>query len=186
MSGTPKLSTGCLKQIMSDNPFDGEVILQLIDSKVIFNEKKEERYRLLVSDGTFSENFVKLAIQLNHFGQNGRLNKFSVIRIKKHITCMVESGGKARRALIIADMEILKDGKQIGNKIGNPSGLPRNIIDSGNSASKLLHQFKYVPPKKMIQNTTTANEPIDLGNSVSSNEPLQPMQNEKKTHNVDC
>lgn len=66
-----------------------EPILQVLGTKKINSSGGAERYRLLLSDGKFLQSFAMLSTQLNPHVTNGDLSEFTIIRVKNHITSVV-------------------------------------------------------------------------------------------------
>lgn len=64
-------------------------ILQILGSKRIQSSENSERYRLLISDGKFLNSFAMLATQLNDFVTEGRLADYTIVRVNRYITSMV-------------------------------------------------------------------------------------------------
>lgn len=48
-----------------------------------------DRYRVLISDGVYCNSFAMLATQLNPMVENNQLAEFSVIRVNRHLTSLV-------------------------------------------------------------------------------------------------
>ena len=77
------------------------------------------RYRLLLSDGQFSNSFSMLATQLNHMVHDNQLAPFTIIKVKKHICNQV--GGQTKKVVVILEVEIITPGSEVGTKLGNPA-----------------------------------------------------------------
>lgn len=83
---------GSLKDADSEQP-----ILQILGSKKINNNSvntDKERYRMLLSDGICSISHAMLATQANDDLPPGGPTNFTVIKVKKFVTSMI-NGGKA-------------------------------------------------------------------------------------------
>ena len=76
------------------------------------------RYRLLLSDGQFSNSFSMLATQLNPLIHDNSLAPFTIIKLKKHICNQV--GQQTKKVVVILEVEILSPGSEVGSKLGNP------------------------------------------------------------------
>lgn len=80
------------QQIMNDDDYKGEPILQLLTIKCQNPSPKDnitERYCLLLSDGRYMEGFFMLATHLNHLIAHERLADFAVVQLKDYITSVV-------------------------------------------------------------------------------------------------
>ena len=76
------------------------------------------RYRLLLSDGQFSNSFSMLATQLNPMIHSNQLAPFTIIKVKKHICNQV--GQQTKKVVVILEVEIVSPGDQVGAKLGSP------------------------------------------------------------------
>ena len=76
------------------------------------------RYRLLLSDGQFSNSFSMLATQLNPMIHSNQLAPFTIIKVKKHICNQV--GQQTKKVVVILEVEIMTPGDQVGAKLGSP------------------------------------------------------------------
>merc|ERR1711971_1439554 len=90
--------------------------LQLLSFKRIAGSSSE-RYRLLISDGMYSNSYAMLATQLNKMVTDSTLDEFCVIKVKR-LQCNTMQG---KKVIIILDMEVLRPGSQVGQKIGTLS-----------------------------------------------------------------
>lgn len=108
-------------------------VVQILGSKRIAGGgEQSERYRLLISDGHNLYSFAMLATQLNELHQNGQLAEYTVIRIDRYITSVVNRNERGeKRVLIILELNVVKPGASIGEKIGNP--IPLNETGAGGS-----------------------------------------------------
>ena len=68
-----------------------------------------ERYRLLISDGMYSNSYAMLATQLNKMVTDSTLDEFCVIKVKR-LQCNTMQG---KKVIIILDMEVLRPGSQV-------------------------------------------------------------------------
>ena len=90
-------------------------VFQLLNLKKV-SGSSAERYRLLISDGKFSNSCAMLATQLNNLVADNVLEEFCIIRVNKY-QCNNISG---KKVIIILELDILKSGASIGRKIGDP------------------------------------------------------------------
>lgn len=67
----------------SDDPYDGEPIHQVLSLKRMSNDG-QERYRLLLSDGQYSESFSMLSRDLNNLVADGHLNENAIIKVQNY------------------------------------------------------------------------------------------------------
>lgn len=72
--------------------YNGEdPVLQVLGTKKVSGAGGNERYRLLLSDGQYIQSFVMLSTHLNKFVENGNLSDYTIIRVKQHITSVVNN-----------------------------------------------------------------------------------------------
>lgn len=81
----------------------------------------QERYRILLSDGEFSNSFSMLATQLNHMIHDKQLEQYTIIKVDKYICNQV--AGQSKRVVILLEVSIVKPGDQVNEKIGNPQAM---------------------------------------------------------------
>lgn len=94
-------------------------VVQILGSKRIAGAGDQlERFRLLISDGINVFSFAMLATQLNALHRNGHLAEYTVIRINRYTSSVLQRREKS--VLIILELTVLKPGAYIGEKIGNP------------------------------------------------------------------
>lgn len=74
---------------MGDNYNAEEPVLQVLGTKKVSGAGGSERYRLLLSDGQYLQSFAMLSTHLNNMVQDGDLSEHSIIRVKQHITSVV-------------------------------------------------------------------------------------------------
>ncbi|XP_058813344.1 replication protein A 70 kDa DNA-binding subunit [Topomyia yanbarensis] len=124
MSHSGLLTAGCIADMMRGNELEQPVVQILGSKRIAGGGEQSERYRLLISDGQNLYSFAMLATQLNELHQNGQLSEFTVIRINRYITSVVNRGERGeKRVLIILELAVVKPGASIGEKIGNPQQL---------------------------------------------------------------
>lgn len=63
-------------------------ILQVLCSKAIPN-KEQERYRLLISDGTYMHSYAMIANNLNYLCREGQLGENAIFRLKRYNTSII-------------------------------------------------------------------------------------------------
>eukprot|EP00092_Neocalanus_flemingeri_P017032 GFUD01018420.1.p1 GENE.GFUD01018420.1~~GFUD01018420.1.p1 ORF type:complete len:627 (+),score=162.12 GFUD01018420.1:60-1940(+) len=110
------LTSGALARICQGEDVH-EPLVQVLGHKAI-QGSGQERYRLLLSDGQYTNSFSMLATQLNNMIHDKQLEMYTVIKVKKQICNQV--AGQTKRVVIILDLEIVTPGAQVGSKIGNP------------------------------------------------------------------
>lgn len=127
------LTRGCLASI-----FAGEKVvtpnLQILGYKKITGSG-QERYRILLSDGEFSNSFGMLATKLNPMVHSKQLEQFTIINLKDYNINQVSPSksvimntstasqvqGKTNKSVVICtDISVVKYGYQVKEKIGNP------------------------------------------------------------------
>merc|ERR1719347_708125 len=111
-----QLSSGSLAKICQGLDVS-DPVLQVLGHKPI-QGSGQERYRLLLSDGQFSNSFSMLATQLNPLIHDNSLAPFTIIKLKKHICNQV--GQQTKKVVVILEVEILTPGSEVGSKLGNP------------------------------------------------------------------
>ncbi|CAH1992742.1 unnamed protein product [Acanthoscelides obtectus] len=115
------LSEGSLQIIMKGGNYPTPIMQVLGSKKINSGSADKERFRILLSDGKHTISFAMLTTQVS----GGELETYSVIRIDKYITSLINNSGKGdTRVLLILDMVVLNPGSEVGNKIGNPTQLP--------------------------------------------------------------
>ncbi|CAF1121097.1 unnamed protein product [Adineta steineri] len=137
-----KLTTGALMRFAKNNACGEQPILQvlnikLMDSKPV-NEssmvtssqnKKIQRYRLILSDGKYFLPSCVLTVQLNELVLNGQLQEYSIIRLDRYLRSDLK-GQTAKMILQILQLTVLDI---TTHKIGNPiSLLTADLNDNDN------------------------------------------------------
>ncbi|GLH01762.1 Replication protein A subunit [Gryllus bimaculatus] len=153
-----KLSEGSLSAIMRGENIE-DPILQILGNKKIVSAGANERYRLLVSDGCHLNSFAMLATQLNSRLATGELSDYSVVKIDRFITSLVNSEKGNKRVMIILELTVLAPGSEIGVKLGNPVPLVEGAND----------QSKPEPPRS----TASTNDSVSSVSSVSRPAPVR-------------
>jgi len=111
-----QLSSGSLAKICQGQEVS-DPVLQVLGHKPI-QGSGQERYRLLLSDGQFSNSFSMLATQLNPMIHENKLAPFTIIKVKKHICNQV--GQQTKKVVVILEVEILTPGSEVMVKLGDP------------------------------------------------------------------
>ena len=110
------LTNGALARICQGEEVS-EPVVQVLGHKAI-QGSGQERYRLLLSDGLYTNSFSMLATQLNNMIHDKQLEMFTIIKLKKQICNQVPN--QSKRVVIILELEVVTPGAQVGSKIGNP------------------------------------------------------------------
>ncbi|KAJ8953979.1 hypothetical protein NQ314_007172 [Rhamnusium bicolor] len=118
------LSEGALQIIMKGGDVHQPVMQVLGSKKINSGSSDKERYRILLSDGKNSISFAMLTTQINDKVGCGGISTFSVIKIDRYITSVINNTGKGdTRVLLILDMNVIVPGEEVGQKIGFPTVL---------------------------------------------------------------
>jgi len=117
------LTEGALARVMRGEDVT-DFVVQVLGAKPI-QSSGQDRYRLLVSDGAYSNSFIVLATQLNHLIQEKKLENFTIVKIKKQSKiCNQVTGGKTMEIDgILMEIEVIP-GAEVGRKIGSPVQIP--------------------------------------------------------------
>ena len=110
------LTNGALARICRGEEVS-EPVVQVLGHKAI-QGSGHERYRLLLSDGLYTNNFSMLATHLNYMIHDKHLEMFTILKVKKQVCNQVPNQNK--RVVIILELEVVTPGAQVGSKIGNP------------------------------------------------------------------
>lgn len=71
-------------------------IMQVLGSKKIATiSSNKERYRIVLSDGLYHISFAMFTTQINEKMESGELPMFSVIKIKRYITSVINNAGRS-------------------------------------------------------------------------------------------
>ncbi|XP_055587325.1 replication protein A 70 kDa DNA-binding subunit-like [Uranotaenia lowii] len=189
MSSSGLLTTGCIADIMHGSELDKPVVQILGSKRIAGGSEQSERYRLLISDGHNLYSFAMLATQLNDLHHNGQLSEFTVIRIERYITSMVNRNERGeKRVLIILELTVVKPGSSVGGKIGNPQPLaeggqptqqPSSAPSRTESTGSVSNGSSYQNRNSSMMNSSMAggsgnNVDFSLTHPISS---LSPYQN---------
>lgn len=120
------LSEGAIQEIISkpveEHPH--QPILQILGIKQIQSKgsdgKGNDRYRLVLSDGIHVLTSAMLATQLNEMVTSEQLEVKSVIQLNKYICNVIQ---ETRKVLILMDVTVIKPGREVPGKIGDPKNL---------------------------------------------------------------
>ena len=113
----PSLSEGALLTICRGGTVEKPTLQVLQNNFLAGSGSTDDRYRLFVSDGQYSNSFpMLLATRMNHLLLEGKLEAFTIFRVNNHI--LNEFNGK--KVMILCEIEVLKPGSEVGRKIGDP------------------------------------------------------------------
>lgn len=120
------LSEGAIQEIISkpveEHPH--QPILQILGIKQIQSKgsdgKGNDRYRLVLSDGIHVLTSAMLATQLNEMVTSEQLEVKAVIQLNKYICNVIQ---ETRKVLILMDVTVIKPGREVPGKIGDPKNL---------------------------------------------------------------
>ncbi|XP_046386232.1 replication protein A 70 kDa DNA-binding subunit [Ischnura elegans] len=143
-----KLSEGSLATIMSGGTVENPIV-QVLGSRKIVGNEASDRYRLLISDGINVLSFAMLGTQLNEKVVSGELSNNTIIKIKHHITSLVNNAAKGqKRVMIILALDIIAKGEVVGIKIGNPVPIRDDSSSDHNSNAQPKPQFGQGGPQQ--------------------------------------
>ncbi|XP_019890691.1 uncharacterized protein LOC101895946 isoform X1 [Musca domestica] len=130
------LTSGALLSMMSGKNITRPV-LQILGSKLILNGR-DERIRLLVSDGKFYQSYTLLSSTLKNMYHEGILSDFCIVRLDEYFVSRVATTPKRQDVLIILEMKLLVPGDQVKVKIGEPVVLEPSITTNVKSTIRTL------------------------------------------------
>ncbi|XP_052896850.1 replication protein A 70 kDa DNA-binding subunit [Anopheles moucheti] len=132
------LTVGFLAEIMQGNELPNPVVQILGSKRIAGSGEQSERFRLLISDGKSLYSFAMLATQLNDLQKQDKLPQYTIIRIDRYTTSVVNRNEKGeKRVLIIVELTVLKEGSLVGEKIGDPQPITDTPTQSTNSGSSM-------------------------------------------------
>uniref|UniRef100_A0A182VRB5 Replication protein A subunit n=1 Tax=Anopheles minimus TaxID=112268 RepID=A0A182VRB5_9DIPT len=132
------LTVGFLAEVMQGNELPNPVVQILGSKRIAGSGEQSERFRLLISDGNSLYSFAMLATQLNDLQKQDKLPQYTIIRIDRYTTSVVNRNEKGeKRVLIIVELTILKEGSLVGEKIGDPQQMPDNPTQTSTSGSSM-------------------------------------------------
>lgn len=153
------LSTGCMEKILTGGDCE-KPVLQILGTKKI-SGGDNERYRLLVSDGKHLNSYAMLATQLNDLHKEGNLVEYTIIRVDRYITSMINKTDKVdKRVLVILELTVLNHGTEVRKKIGNPVQFTG---ESSNTSSEAVSAT--APPQKMETESNYTSKSTTIGTS---------------------
>lgn len=82
---------------MSDTYSGEKPVLQVLGLKMVSGAGGNQRCRLLLSDGQFTQSFAMLSSPLNVLVTNGDLTQHAIICLKQHITSVVNKTPTAKK-----------------------------------------------------------------------------------------
>jgi len=110
------LTRGALAKICQGEDV-ADPVLQVLGHKAIAGSG-QERFRLLLNDGDYSNSFSMLGTQLNNLIHEDKIPQFTLIKVKKHMCNQVQ--GQSKRVVIVLELEVVERGDVVGKKLGNP------------------------------------------------------------------
>ncbi|XP_059611665.1 replication protein A 70 kDa DNA-binding subunit [Phlebotomus argentipes] len=124
----PQLTTGAIKRLTEGS--QEKPILQMLGKKQI-SQNDSERYRLLISDGVHVHSFAILNTQLNYLIHDGSLCDYTVFRLQSYSTSKINKEGTSdRHVIVMAGVDVLMSGDQVGERIGTPVNLDQKGSNS--------------------------------------------------------
>lgn len=123
-----ELTDGSLRILMRGGKLE-DPIVQVLGSKKIASNSEKERYRMLISDGRYCISYA----MLHTFGQE--IAQYSIVKLKRYVTSVINNTSKNdKRVLIIMELDVLQEGAEVLDKIGDPQQLSNEeIMSSGES-----------------------------------------------------
>jgi len=158
------LSSGALARICQGEDVVNPVV-QVLGNKAI-QGSGQERYRLLLSDGHYTNSFSMLATQLNSLIHEKQLEMYTIIKVKKHICNQV--AGQTKKVVIILDLEVMTPGSEVRSKIGNPvqigsdgtvPPLPDNQNSNPNAGAALKRPVGHTGNEPPLKTTPASYQP---------------------------
>ncbi|XP_058119012.1 replication protein A 70 kDa DNA-binding subunit [Anopheles ziemanni] len=169
------LTVGFLAEIMQGNELQNPVVQILGSKRIAGSGEQSERYRLLISDGKTLYSFAMLGTQLNDLQKQGKLPEYTIIRIDRYTTSVVNRNEKGeKRVLIIVELTVLKDGGLVGEKIGNPQSLTESASQAASGGGSASGNEK---PRPMDTNSTGG---ISNGSSYGANRSMLSSATQQK------
>ncbi|XP_063873516.1 replication protein A 70 kDa DNA-binding subunit-like isoform X2 [Scylla paramamosain] len=143
------LTTGAIANIV-DGGHPEKPVVQILTMKRIPNSS-QERWRLLLSDGKWSNSFAMLATQLNPKVDSGDITNNSIIRMDRYVCNTVQEN---KKVLIILDLSVIMTGAEVGKKIGTPVTYDSSKI-AAQQQEQPQQQYK-APASKVAPNMSSA------------------------------
>lgn len=130
------LTKGSLKSIINKKEVKYP-IMQVLGVRKITAVGREERYRLIISDGQNIHSHAMLATQLNYMISSDELIEFAILRIKKYlISNLTDHSNRIEKIIIFIDLNVLVPGNNV-KQIGDPTP----IIDNSNQLQLLGKRY---------------------------------------------
>ncbi|XP_030753386.1 replication protein A 70 kDa DNA-binding subunit [Sitophilus oryzae] len=174
------LSEGCFKVIMTGGEVQ-EPIVQVVTLKKMSTASGQERYRACLSDGKYMITVAMITAPVVDKTSEKGIPKYSVIKLKRYITTVINntntSNNKADggRVLLMLDVELVQDGDEIGEVIGNPVSYSVATAQETREGS---------PPAKMRKLNGPSNS--SNTNGESSHQDLNKSMAGQMTHPITC
>ena len=109
------LTSGALAKICAGQEVI-DPVLQVLAFRPIYGSY-QERYRLCLNDGKFYNSFIMLGTHLNNLIYDREISPYSIIKVKKQVC---NSVNEAKKIVVLLEVEVLKPGHEVGEKIGSP------------------------------------------------------------------
>lgn len=155
---------------MSGGNVENAVMQVLGTKKVTCKSGDKERHRLLLSDGLNCISFAMLSTQV---AQKEDMPQFSIIKILKYITSLINNvGSKDKRVLVILEFELIALGDVVKMKIGNPEQLSDNVTTPSSA----------IKPNNSTSSAPTPQQTLP-GHSTNLDEPIHPIASLSPYHN---
>jgi len=151
----------------------GEVVnpnIQVLSHKKIA-ASSTERYRLLISDGMYSNSYAMLATQLNNMITDGTLTDYTIIRVNK-LQCNTMQG---KKVIIILGADVIRSGSQVGQRLGTPVAINADGTVNENDR-KMAVQAGKRSGDDQAQGQPTAKKPLQESNNKVSSMLTDPNQ----------
>jgi|ERR1712179_187031 len=106
----------------------GNAIVQVLGHKSIYHGYGQERFRLLLSDGMYSNSFCMLASQHNERLHSKELEMFTILKLTR-VLCGnrselgIENSSFNIRVIVVLEFDVVASGAEVGCKIGSPVAL---------------------------------------------------------------
>jgi len=116
-----KLTEGALARICAQQGEVQNAIVQVLGYKSINHGSGQERFRLLLSDGMYSNSFCMLATQHNQRIHSKELEMFTILKLTR-VLCnrSSENSSVNLRVIVVLEFDVVASGAEVGYKIGSP------------------------------------------------------------------
>ncbi|GAB4857933.1 hypothetical protein Ancab_015838 [Ancistrocladus abbreviatus] len=171
------LTVGAIEKICNGDQ-DFQPLLQVTDIRLVStsnpNANSTERYRLLLSDGTHSQQGM-LATQRNELVRSGKLQKGSVVLLLQFVPNVIQQ----RMIIIIIDLEVTQEKCEL-------IGHPKQYILPGAAKSPAQVQSPLDQPGAISGNPSHGNPHSSSGGPVAKPSAVggSPLQHSRSEHNV--